>query len=160
MTGIFCAFLNSDLSQFALFWLVTIRTFLKIKFLSKNSILTIFTFRQIWIFCAKIGKYFWIFYPKKSIKWFNFRAQKSRFWWFWPKIELTKNRKKSKNSKFWIVFCLKSSVKVDSKLTQFVKLQYTPKIPWVEKQIIHLSKRKWSSDHFDKIFCSIEFLGT
>ena len=107
MTGIFCAFLNSDLSQFALFWLVTIRTFLKIKFLSKNSILTIFTFRQIWIFCAKIGKYFLIFYPKKSIKWFNFRGQISRFWIFWPKIKLTKNRKKSKNSKIWIFFLFK-----------------------------------------------------
>ena len=139
---------------------VTIRTFLKIKFLSKNSILTIFTFRQIWIFCAKIGKYSWNFIPKKVSNDLIFVAKNLDFDVFDPKLNLQKIEKSQKIRNSGFFFCLKSSVKVDSKLTQFVKLQYTPKIPWVEKQIIHLSKRKWSSDHFDKIFCSIEFLGT
>ena len=126
----------------------------------KNQFWPNFTFRQFWIFAPKLENIFEYFIPKKVSNDLIFVPKNLDFDVFDPKLNLQKIEKSQKIRNSGFFFCLKSSVKVDSKLTQFVKLQYTPKIPWVEKQIIHLSKRKWSSDHFDKIFCSIEFLGT
>ena len=65
-------------------------TIRKVKFVSKNSILTKLSFLIYLNFCAKIGRHSSIFHPKQY-QIIDFSCQKSTFW---PKIELKKYRKK------------------------------------------------------------------
>ena len=104
-------------------------------FVPKSQFWQNLTFRDIWIFCAKIGRYSWIFHLSKYQK-IEFSYQNSRFW---PKIELTKTLEKVnfgakiRNSSIFENFNFKIFCQNCVQKVKFTTMQLFPKVEFCTK---------------------------